>query len=105
MLCGTCRGFAPACGRAWLNSPLRWTRWLVIALAANSGSLKNDSVRRHKIRSIHDKKEARDGRAGSFQPVRPAVRIMLNKVMLIGYVGADRRAEKRRGAGGGSNVG
>jgi single-strand DNA-binding protein len=34
-------------------------------------------------------KEARDGRAGSFQPVRPTVHIMLNKVMLIGYVGAD----------------
>jgi single-strand DNA-binding protein len=34
-------------------------------------------------------KEARDGRAGSFQPLRPTVHIMLNKVMLIGYVGAD----------------
>jgi single-strand DNA-binding protein len=34
-------------------------------------------------------KEARDGRAGSFQPVRLTVHIMLNKVMLIGYVGAD----------------
>ena len=34
-------------------------------------------------------KQEPDGRAGSLQPVRPTVHIMLNKVMLIGYVGAD----------------